>query len=98
VHENAKNIKLEVLPNDTMPTLWDAITRRVHWRRTSIYDDPSVVASASTTASQPHTTPSSIFLETQPDQMQSCPSPIREQSCPSPSQTRSTPLPALDQT
>jgi hypothetical protein len=26
VHENAKNMKLEVLPDDKMLTLWDAIT------------------------------------------------------------------------
>jgi hypothetical protein len=29
VHENTKNTKLEVPPNDTTLTLWDAITRRV---------------------------------------------------------------------
>jgi hypothetical protein len=51
VHENSKNMKLEVPPDNTTLTLWDAITRRVQWRRTSIDVDPSVVASASTTAS-----------------------------------------------
>jgi hypothetical protein len=29
VHENVKNMNLEVPPNDTMLTLWDGITRRV---------------------------------------------------------------------
>jgi hypothetical protein len=67
VHENTKNMKLEVPPNDTTQTLWDAITRRVQWRRTSINVDPSVAASASTTASQPHTAPDSIFPEVQLD-------------------------------
>jgi hypothetical protein len=51
VHENAKNIKLEVPPDVTMLTLWDAITRRVQCRRTSINVEPSTVASTSTTAS-----------------------------------------------
>jgi hypothetical protein len=51
VHGNAKNMKLEVPSDDTMLTLWDAITRRVQWRRTSIDVDPSAAASASTTAS-----------------------------------------------
>jgi hypothetical protein len=29
VHENLKDLKLEVPPYDTTPTLWDAVTRRV---------------------------------------------------------------------
>jgi hypothetical protein len=29
VHENSKDLKLEVLPDDTTQTLRDAITRRV---------------------------------------------------------------------
>jgi hypothetical protein len=51
VHENAKNMKLEVPPDDTTLTLRDAITRRVQWRRTSIDVGPSTVASTLTTAS-----------------------------------------------
>jgi hypothetical protein len=51
VHGNAKNMKLEVPSDDTMLTLWDAITRRVQWRMTSIDVDPSAAALASTTAS-----------------------------------------------
>jgi hypothetical protein len=40
VHENVKNLNLEVPPDDTTLTLWDAVTRRVQWRRTSIDVDP----------------------------------------------------------
>jgi hypothetical protein len=34
VHENVKNLNLEVAPDDTTLTLQDAVTRRVQWRRT----------------------------------------------------------------
>jgi hypothetical protein len=68
VHENTKNMKLEAPPDDTTLIIWDAITRRVRWRRTYIDVDPSAVVSASTTGSQTNTTPSLIFSET-------CPSP-----------------------
>jgi hypothetical protein len=68
VHENVKNVKLEVPPDDTTLTLWDAITRRVQWRRTSIDVDPSAAASVSTTANQSQTAPSLIFPKTQPGQ------------------------------
>jgi hypothetical protein len=57
VHENTKNMKLGVTPDDTTLTLWDAITKRVQWRRTSIDVDSSAVASVSATTSQPNTTP-----------------------------------------
>jgi hypothetical protein len=63
VHENLKDLKLEVPPDDTTLTMQDAVTRRVQWRRTSIDVDPSAAASASTTPSQPNTSPASIFLE-----------------------------------
>jgi hypothetical protein len=69
VHENVKNMKLEVPSDDTTLTLRDAITRRVQWRRTSIDVDTSAAASTSTTASQSHTALGSIFLDTQPGQM-----------------------------
>jgi hypothetical protein len=29
VHENMKNLNLELAPDDTTLTLWDAVTRRV---------------------------------------------------------------------
>jgi hypothetical protein len=32
VHENSKDLKLEVTPDDTMLTLRDAVKRRVEWR------------------------------------------------------------------
>jgi hypothetical protein len=32
VHENLKDLKLEVPPNDMTLTLRDAVTRRVQWR------------------------------------------------------------------
>jgi hypothetical protein len=95
VHENAKYMKLEVPPDDMTLTLWDAITRRVQW--TYIDVDPSAVALASTTASQPNTAHGSIFPKTQPNQMQTCPSPIREQTRLCPPQTQSTPLRTPDQ-
>jgi hypothetical protein len=59
VHENVKNLNLEVAPDDTTLTLRDAVTRRVQWRRTSIDVDPTTI-SASTTPSllQQHTIPS----------------------------------------
>jgi hypothetical protein len=50
MHENARNLNLEVAPDDTTLTLQDAVTRRVQWRRTSIDVDPTTI-SASTTPS-----------------------------------------------
>jgi hypothetical protein len=64
VHENAKNLKLEVPPDDMTLTLQDAITRRVQWRKTSIDVDTSVAASTSATTSQLNTAPGSIFPNT----------------------------------
>jgi hypothetical protein len=96
VHENMKNTKLKVPLDDTTLTLWDAITRRVQWRRTSIDVDTLATASMLTTTSQSHTAPGSIFCERQPDHMQPGPSPIRYHSCPSPPQTWSTLLPVPD--
>jgi hypothetical protein len=82
VHENSKDVKLEVPPDDRTLTMQDAVTRRVQWRRTSIDVDPSVVASASTTTSQLNTSPASIFSETclspSPNREQLRLSPIRE--------------------
>jgi hypothetical protein len=79
VHENSKDLQLEVPPDDTTLTLRDAVTIRVQWRRTSIDVNPSVAASASNTASHPNIAPASIFLETRLS-----PSPIRHHSHPSP--------------
>jgi hypothetical protein len=63
VHENLKDLKLEVPPDDTTLTMRDAITRRVNWRWTSIDVDPSAAASALTTPSQLNTSHASIFPE-----------------------------------
>jgi hypothetical protein len=51
VHENSKDLKLEVPPDDMTLTMRDVVTRRVQWRRTSIDVDPSAAASTSTTLS-----------------------------------------------
>jgi hypothetical protein len=63
VHDNLKDLKLEVPPNDMTLAMQDAITRRVQWRQTSIDIDPLAEASASTTPSQPNTSPALIFPE-----------------------------------
>jgi hypothetical protein len=63
VHDNSKGLKLKVLLDDTTLTIWDAVTRRVQWRRTFIDVDPSAAASASTTPSQPNTSPALIVPE-----------------------------------
>jgi hypothetical protein len=63
VHDNLKDLKFEVPPDDTTLTMWDAITRRVQWRQTSIDIDPSAAASSSTTPSQPNTSPTSMSPE-----------------------------------
>jgi hypothetical protein len=88
VHENSKDLKLEVPPYDTTLTMRDVVTRRVQWRWTSIDVDPSAAASASATSSQPNTSPTSIFpgahLSSSPNPEQLCMSPIQEQLCPSP--------------
>jgi hypothetical protein len=64
VHENLKDLKLEVPPDDMTLTMRVAVTRRVQWRQTSIDIDKSAAASVSTTPSQPNTSPASIFPET----------------------------------
>jgi hypothetical protein len=71
VHENAKNLNLEVPPDDMTLTLRDAGTRRVQWRRTSIDVDPTAI-SASTTPSLSHqyTIPSQPQAHTIPSQSQ----------------------------
>jgi hypothetical protein len=48
VHDNLKDLKLEVPPDNTTLTMQDAVARRVQWRHTSIIIDPAAVVSAST--------------------------------------------------
>jgi hypothetical protein len=79
VHKNSKDLKLEVQQDNTTVNMRVAVTRRVQWRWTSIDVDPLVAASASTTASQPNTSPTLIFPKTRLS-----PSPIQEQPCLSP--------------
>jgi hypothetical protein len=63
VHDNSKYMKLEMPQDDTTLTMRDVVTRRIQWRRTSIHIDPSATASASTTPSQPNTSPASMSPE-----------------------------------
>jgi hypothetical protein len=74
VHDNSKDLKLELPPDDMMLTMWDAVTRRVQWRQTSIDIDPSAAASTSTSPSQSNTSPASMSPK-------ACPSPIWDQPC-----------------
>jgi hypothetical protein len=55
VHDNLKDLKLEVSPDDMTLTMRDVVIRRVQWRWTSIDIDPSAAASMSTTPSQLNT-------------------------------------------
>jgi hypothetical protein len=48
VHDNSKDLKFEVPPDNTALTMRDAVGRRVLWRRTSIDTDPVATASALT--------------------------------------------------
>jgi hypothetical protein len=47
VHDNSKDMKLKVPTDDTTPTMRDAVTRRVQWRRTSNDVDSSAASLAS---------------------------------------------------
>jgi hypothetical protein len=59
VHDNVKNLNLEVAPDDTTLTLRDVVTRRVQWRRTYIDVDPAAISASTTPSpSQQHTIPS----------------------------------------
>jgi hypothetical protein len=99
VHDNSKDLKLEVPPDDTMLTMQDAITGRVQWRWTSIDVDPSATASASTTPSQQNTSTASIVPEARlspsPNPEQLCMSLIQEQLRSAPIQEQSHPSPIL---
>jgi hypothetical protein len=68
VHENTKNLNLEVAPDDRTLTMRDAVTRRVQWR-TSIDVDPSaILVSTIPSLSPPHTIPSLLPPQNTPSQ------------------------------
>jgi hypothetical protein len=100
VHENAKNLNLEVAPDDTTLTLWDTMTRRVQWRRTSIDVDPAAI-SASTTLSllQQHTILSQSHSHTIPSVSppQNTPSQSRPQTTLTIPQPQTTPTQSQQQ-
>jgi hypothetical protein len=48
VHDNLKDLKLEVPPDDTMLTMRHAVSRRDQWRQISIDIDPASIAIALT--------------------------------------------------
>jgi hypothetical protein len=101
VHDNSKDLKLEVSPDDTTLTMRDAFTRRVQWRRTSIDVDPLAPASVSTTPSQSNTSTASIVheahLSPSPNLEQLRLSPIREQLRLALIQEQPHPSPILEQ-
>jgi hypothetical protein len=85
VHEYAKNLNLEVPPDDTTLTLRDVVTRRVQWRRTSIDVDPAAISVLTTPSqSQPHTIPSLSLLQNTPSQSrpQTTPTMLQPQTTP----------------
>jgi hypothetical protein len=98
VHDNSKDLKLKVPPDDTMLTMRDVVTRRVQWRWTSIDIDSSATASALTTPSQPNTSVALISLEARlspsPNLKHLVLSPIRDQPrlSPIPKQFRLSPI------
>jgi hypothetical protein len=63
VHDNSKDLKLKIPPDDMTLTMRDAVTRRVQWRWTSIDIDLSVAASVSTNPSRPNTSPALMSPE-----------------------------------
>jgi hypothetical protein len=101
VHENLKDLKLKVSPDNTTLTMRDAVNRRIQWRRTSIGVNPSAAFLALTTPSKPNTSATSIFPETclslPPNLEQLRLSPIREQMCPSPIREQQHRSPIRDQ-
>jgi hypothetical protein len=89
VHENAKNLNLEVAPDDTTLTLQDAVTRRVQWRRTSIDVDPAAISALTIPSqSQPHTIPSLSPSQNTPSQSRPQKTPTIPQSQTTPTQSQ----------
>jgi hypothetical protein len=97
MHDNLKNLKLEVPPDDMTLSMWHAVARRVQWRRTSINIDLAATASASTSHAlmspkahlPPSPNPEQLVLSPVWEQLPQIiekphKSPIRDQSHPSP--------------
>jgi hypothetical protein len=76
VHDNSKDLKLKVSPDDMTLTMWDAVARRVQWRRTSIVIDPAAADSAPTS---PALMSPEAHLPPSPNPEQLVLSPIQEQ-------------------
>jgi hypothetical protein len=57
VHENSKDLKPELPPDNITLTMRHTVTRRVQWRWTFIDINPSAATSASTTPSQLNISP-----------------------------------------
>jgi hypothetical protein len=100
VHDNSKDLKLKVPPNNTTLTMQDAVARRVQWTWTTIDIDPAAVASALTS---PTSMSPEARLPLTPNPEQLVLSPIREQLPPiiekpqkSPIQVESHPSPILE--
>jgi hypothetical protein len=79
VHDNSKDLKLKVPPDDTTLTMRHVVARRVQWRWTSIDIDPTSTASASTS---PTLMSPEARLPPSPYPEQLVLSPSREQSPP----------------
>jgi hypothetical protein len=89
VHKNVKKLNLKVAPDDTTLTLWDAVTRRVRWRRTSIDVDPVAISAV--------TTPSLLQQHTILSQSQSHTIPSLSPRLNTPSQSRLQTTPTMPQ-
>jgi hypothetical protein len=76
VHDNSKDLKLKVSPDDMTLTMWDAVARRVQWRWTSVVIDPAAADSASTS---PASMSPKVHLPPSPNLEQLVLSPIQEQ-------------------
>jgi hypothetical protein len=89
VHDNLKDLKLEVPPDDTTLIMQDAVARRFQWRRTTIDIDLAAAASASTS---PASMSPEVCLPPSPDPEQLILSPIREQLPPIIEKSQKSPI------
>jgi hypothetical protein len=89
VHDNLKDLKLEVPPDDPMLTMRDAVARRVQWRQTTIDIDLAAVASVSTS---PASMSPKAHLPPSPNPEQPVLSPIREQLSPIIEKSQKSPI------